>query len=67
MGKILIIGTKPFPLVSLVANPLTGNVDMVLSEEAMQLYGPVYPGIVRQQLENALKVAERMEQSVQSK
>lgn len=67
MANFMIIGAKPFPLVSLVANPFTGNVDMVLSEEAIALYGPIYPSIVRQQLEKALKVAEGMERSVQFK
>lgn len=64
---MLFLAVKPIPLVSLVANPFTGNVDMVLNQEAIQTFGPLYPILLRQQLENAVKVAENMERSVQPK
>lgn len=63
---MLILAAKPIPLVSLVANPLTGNVDMVLNQEAIQTFGPIYPMLLRQQLENAVKVAEGIERNAQS-
>lgn len=63
---MLILAAKPIPLVSLVANPLTGNVDMVLNQEAIKTFGPIYPMLLRQQLENAVKVAEGIERNAQS-
>lgn len=58
---MIIIATKPTPLVTLVANPFTGNVDLAFGEEAMLLFGPNYIPIVRQQLEKALKTVQQIE------
>lgn len=58
---MLIIASEPIPLVTLVANPFTGNVEMSLHKESIQMFGPAYPMVLRQQLENALKIAEKME------
>jgi hypothetical protein len=60
----MLIIAKPMVLVSLVTNPITGKVDMVLSEEAKSLLGPVYPMVLRQQLENATKIAKELEKTV---
>lgn len=61
---MLILAPQPFPLIQLVANPVTGNVDMVLGKEAIAIYGPAYPGILRMQLEKALQVASELEAKV---
>jgi hypothetical protein len=60
---MLIIAGKPLVLLSLIVNPFTGNVDMVLNEEAKNLLGPVYPIMLRQQLENATKIAKELEKT----
>ena len=61
--QLMIIGSAPFPLVTLVANPLTGRVEMALSPDAIKLYGPIYPTILRQQLENAVEMAKELEKT----
>lgn len=58
---MLILAAKPVPLVSLVANPFTGNVDIVIGKESLELLGPAYVPVVRQNLEKALKVFEELE------
>lgn len=59
----MLIITKAVPLITLVTNPVTGNVDMALSNEAIKMLGPLYPAVLRQNLEKALKVAEELERS----
>lgn len=58
---MLIIATKPVPLATLVANPFTGNVDLALNQEAVNLFGPNYIPLLRQQLQHAAKIVEEIE------
>lgn len=60
---MIVISAKPEPVVSIIVDPLTGDTKMALNPKFKQLYGPVYPGIIRQELEKALEIIKMYENS----
>lgn len=61
---MIVIAAKPEPLVSIIVDPIMGDAKMALNPKLIKLYGSAYPGMVRQELERALKVMKEYEKSV---
>ena len=63
---MIIIAPGPMPLISLIADPISGDVKIQFTKYFADLYGPAYAGICRQQLEQAAKVMSAIEIGAES-